>query len=117
VVSGVSYLVASTYRPDLRPLLYGAAFLLFSIAPFTIVVCKHQTLLVYGYTQLMTPPTVVPINKVILKMANDVSKSDAKSPDSGLMDRLFSEWRKYNTVRLSIAAVAWGLGAAALLLA
>ena len=59
----------------------------------------------------------MPINKDILKIASDVSKPEAKSPDSGLVDKLFGEWRKYNFIRLSIAATAWGLGTAALLLA
>lgn len=58
----------------------------------------------------------MPINRDILKIAGDVSKPDAKGPELGLVDKLFSEWRKYNTIRLSIAAMAWSLGTAALLL-
>ena len=65
----------------------------------------------------MSRPTVMPINKHILKIASEVSEPDAKSPDSGSVDKLFGEWKKFNYVRLSIAAAAWGLGAAALLLA
>ena len=59
----------------------------------------------------------MPINKEILKTANDASKQDAKTPEPGLVDKLFSEWNKYNSIRILIAAAAWSLGTAALLLA
>jgi hypothetical protein len=59
----------------------------------------------------------MPINKDILQTASDASKPDAKSPESGVVDKLFGEWRKYHAIRMSIGAVAWGLGTAALLLA
>lgn len=59
----------------------------------------------------------MPINKDILKVAKEVSESDAKGPEPGLVDKLFSEWRKYNFIRLSIAGAAWSLGVTALLLA
>lgn len=59
----------------------------------------------------------MPINKDILKTASDVSKPDAKGPEPGLVDKLFGEWRKYHSIRMSIGAVAWSLGTAALLLA
>lgn len=59
----------------------------------------------------------MPINKDILKITSDVSKPDTEDPDTGLVDKLFSEWTSYNSIRISIAAVAWGLGTAALLLA
>lgn len=72
----------------------------------------------------------MPINKEILKITSDASKRDGKGPDlgtadkpdekgpdPGLVDKLFSEWSKYNYIRISIAAVAWGLGTSALLLA
>jgi len=59
----------------------------------------------------------MPINKEILKILNDASKQDAKAPEPGLVDKLFSEWSKYNSIRILIAAAAWGLGTAALLLA
>lgn len=65
----------------------------------------------------MIPPLVLPINKEILKMAKDVSKSDAKSPEPAIIDRVFGEWGKYNSIRLLIAAATWGLGTVALLLA
>jgi hypothetical protein len=58
----------------------------------------------------------MPINDDILKTTSDASKPDAKSPDSGLVDKLFKEWKKYNAIRVSIAAVSWGLGMTALLL-
>ena len=48
LLGGISYLVASAFRPDLRPILYGAS--LFSFAPllYTGVVCEYpdRTLLV-----------------------------------------------------------------------
>ncbi|KAF9646087.1 hypothetical protein BDM02DRAFT_3130630 [Thelephora ganbajun] len=98
LLSGASYLVASAFRPDLRPILYGASFLSFSALPYTLV-------------------TLMPINNEILKIASDASKHDGKSPEPGLVDELFSEWSKYNSIRIGIATVAWGLGTAALLLA
>jgi len=60
---------------------------------------------------------VVPINRDILKAASDITKQEGGGPDSKLVDKLFSEWSKYNAVRVSIAAVAWFLGMAALVLA
>jgi len=60
---------------------------------------------------------VVPINTNILKITSDASRQDGKGPEPGLVDKLFGEWKKYNMIRLSIAAIAWGLGTAALLLA
>ena len=60
---------------------------------------------------------MLPINKEIFKAASDASKPDAKGTEPGLVDKLFGKWMKYNYIRLSIAAVAWGLGTAALLLA
>lgn len=68
-------------------------------------------------TRLMNLPTVMPINKDILKTASDASKDGAKGPDPALVDKLFGEWRKYGFVRMSIAAFAWSLGTSALLLA
>ena len=59
----------------------------------------------------------MPINKEILKTINYASKHDAKAPESGLVDKLFGEWNKHNFVKILIAAVAWSLGMAALLLA
>jgi len=59
----------------------------------------------------------MPINNDILKITIDASKHDGKGPEPELVDKLFGEWRKYNLIRISIAAAAWGLGTAALLLA
>lgn len=59
----------------------------------------------------------MPINNDILKTTSDASEQDAKGPDSGLVDKLFKEWKKYNFIRVSIGAVSWGLGMTALLLA
>ncbi|KAF9789768.1 hypothetical protein BJ322DRAFT_1105630 [Thelephora terrestris] len=98
LLSCASYLVAAALRPDLRPILYGASFFSFSTLPYTIAI-------------------LLPINKVILKAASDASKPDAKSPESGVVDKLFCEWRKYHVIRMSLAAAAWGLGMGALLLA
>jgi len=61
--------------------------------------------------------TVMPINNEILKITGDASKPDSEGPDPELVDKLLSEWRKYSLIRLSIAAVAWGLGTTSLLLA
>ena len=41
LLSTTSYLVASAFRPDLRPILYGASFLSLSILPYTVVVCEY----------------------------------------------------------------------------
>ena len=59
----------------------------------------------------------MPINNDILKTTSDASKQDAKAPEPGRVDKLFSEWNKYNSSRLLITAAAWSLGTAALLLA
>ena len=59
----------------------------------------------------------MPINNEIFKAVGDASKPDAKAPEPGLVDKLFSEWNKHNSVRMLIAALAWSLGTAALLLA
>lgn len=40
IMSGTSYFVASIFRPDLRPILYGASLLSFSITPYSLVICK-----------------------------------------------------------------------------
>ena len=69
------------------------------------------------YIELTDHRKVMPINEEILKTASDVSKQGAKAPEPGLVDKLFSEWNKYNSIRLLIVAVAWSLGTAALLLA
>jgi len=98
LITGTSFLVASAFRPDLRPILYGASFFSYSAMPYTLVV-------------------LMPINEEILKTVSDASKQDAKAPEPGLVDELFSEWKKYNSIRMLIAAVAWSLGTAALLLA
>lgn len=98
VLSGAMYLTAAVLRPDLRPILFGASFTSFLITPYTFVVLK-------------------PINNKITKIANDSSKPDAKGPESGLVDKLLGDWAKYHSVRMSIGAVAWTLGMAALLLA
>ena len=63
------------------------------------------------------PPKVLPINNEINKIANDSSKPDARGPESGPVDKILGDWAKYHSVRISIGAVAWGLGMAALLLA
>lgn len=65
----------------------------------------------------MNRQTVIPLNNTILNIAKDVSKSDAKSPDPRQLDKLFKEWRKYNSIRLSITALVWVLGTIVLLLA
>ena len=65
----------------------------------------------------LTTEKVMPINEEILKTVSDASKQGAKAPESGLVDKLFSEWNKYNSIRILIVAVAWSLGMAALLLA
>lgn len=44
LLSGISYLVAGALRPDSRPLLYTASLLSFSVAPYTMVMCKWQIL-------------------------------------------------------------------------
>jgi len=98
LLSGTFFLIASAYRPNLRPLLYGASFFSYSVLPYTLVV-------------------LMPINNEILKTTNDASKQDAKAPEPERVDKLFSEWNKYNSSRLLIAAAAWSLGTAALLLA
>jgi hypothetical protein len=59
----------------------------------------------------------MPINNDIFRITSNASKPDGKGPEPGLVDKLFSEWRKYNSIRISISAVAWGLGTVALLLA
>jgi len=59
----------------------------------------------------------MPINNEILEVTSDASKPDLEGPDSGQVDKLFSEWRKYSSIRISVAAVAWGLGTVSLLLA
>jgi len=59
----------------------------------------------------------MPINKDILKTVSDASKQDEKAPEPGRVDKLFSEWSKYNSPKILIAAAAWSLGTAALLLA
>ena len=59
----------------------------------------------------------MPINKDILKTISDASKDGGNAPDPGLVDKLFSEWSTYNSIRISIVAVAWSLGMSALLLA
>ena len=41
LLGGTSYLVASTFRPDLRPILYGASFFLYSVIPYTLIVCEY----------------------------------------------------------------------------
>jgi len=97
-LSSTSYLIASAFRPDLRPILLGATFFSFIGLPYTVAVLK-------------------PINSEILKTASDASKHDGNGPEQGLVDRLFREWVKYNSIRVSIAAIAWGLGTAALFLA
>lgn len=61
--------------------------------------------------------TVFPLNNEILKITSDASKPDGKGPDPGVVDKLFSEWRKHTYIRMSIVAVAWGLGTTTLLLA
>lgn len=116
MLSGASYLVASAFRPDLRPLLYGASLLSFSITPYTLLTSKRLTPHARGTTRLMSFPTVMPTNNEMLKIAGDVSKPDAKIPDSGHIDKLFNDWRNCHSVRLYISAISWGLGTAALLL-
>lgn len=59
----------------------------------------------------------MPVNNEILKITNDASNPDSEGPDPELVDKLLGEWRKHAFVRLSIAAVAWGLGTTSLLLA
>ena len=59
----------------------------------------------------------MPINKDLLKIVGDASKHDEKDPEPGLVDKLLREWSKRNSIKILIAAITWGLGAAALLLA
>ena len=40
LLGGVSYFVASTLRPDLRPILQAATFVSFVPLPYTHVVCE-----------------------------------------------------------------------------
>ena len=110
-------MVASAFRPGLRPILYGASFVSFSSIPYTLAVGECQIGSTESHRVYEQLPTVMPINKEILKITSEASKSDGKGPDPGVVDKLFSEWRKCSYVRISIAAVAWGLGAASLLLA
>jgi len=56
-------------------------------------------------------------NNKIFKITDDASKHDGKGPDPGLIDELFGEWEKHNSIRTSFAGVAWALGMAILLLA
>ena len=69
------------------------------------------------YIEFIDHRKVMPINEEILKTVSDASKQGVKAPEPGLVDKLFSEWKKYNSIRMLIVAVAWSLGTAALLLA
>ena len=59
----------------------------------------------------------MPINNNLFEIIGDVSKDDGKGPDPGLVDKLFSEWRSYHSIRILFNAIAWALGMATLLLA
>lgn len=59
----------------------------------------------------------MPINKDILKIVGDTSKHGDNDPEPGLVDKLLREWSKRNSIKILIAAITWGLGAVALLLA
>jgi len=99
LLGGASYLVASAFNHNLRPILYGASFFSFAVPMYTLAI-------------------IMPINKEILKATSDASTPDGgKTPGPRQVDKLFSEWRKLSSIRTSLAAVSWGLGAAALLLA
>lgn len=117
VLGGASYLVASAFRPSLRPILYGASFFSFSVVPYTLAVGECQIVFQQVHQVYGSLPTVMPINNEILKVTSDAAEPDGKGPDPGVVDRLFGEWRKYSYIRMSIAAAAWGLGTASLLLA
>ena len=122
MLSSASYLVASAFRPDLRPLLFGASLLSFSLAPYTFIVSEYQYHIPQGRGQntklnVDKLQTVMPINRDILQATDEVSKLEGKGVEPGFVDKLFCEWRKYDAIRVSIAGVAWSLGTAALLLA
>jgi uncharacterized membrane protein len=65
----------------------------------------------------MNLQTVRPINNELIEHAKAASQPDAKAPEQRVIDKLLSEWMKYNSIRISIAAVAWTLGTATLFLA
>jgi hypothetical protein len=52
MLSGTSFLVASVFRPNLRPILYGASFFSFSALPYTLAICKCRIPPTPGTTQL-----------------------------------------------------------------
>lgn len=65
----------------------------------------------------MNLQTVRPINNQLIETAKAASQPNGKVPEQGAIDKLLSEWTKYNSIRISIAAVAWTLGTATLFLA
>jgi len=118
VVGTISYLVASTFRPDLRPILYGASFFAFAPLPYTFTVCEYRFTRYHVSVELTNhPKTVRPTNNNIFKISEDASKHGGKGPDPGRVDELLGEWTRYHSIRMSFGAVAWTLGMAVLLLA
>ena len=69
-----------------------------------------------GGTVFIDHPKLAPINMDILRITSDASKHDKKAPKLGIVDELFSQWSKYYSTKILIAAIAWSLGMAALLL-
>lgn len=59
----------------------------------------------------------MPMNLNILKILNDALEHDGKPPEPEQVDKHFDEWRKYNNIKIWLAAMTWILGTSALLLA
>ena len=59
----------------------------------------------------------MPTNNDLSKITGDASKREGKGPDPERVDKLFSEWRTYHSIRILFGAITWALGMAVLLLA